>query len=247
VKPRWYEHFFHGLALDLWRHAVSPVETRAEVEFLEQELAVPAGARLLDVPCGNGRHALLLAAHGYRMTGVDLSEEFMEEAQSRAAAERLNVEWRQMDMRQLPWHGEFDGAYCFGNSFGYLEPEGMEDFVAALAGALKPGARFVLQTGITAESILPNYVEREWYRVDGVTMLIANEYDVAHSCLDTAYSFLKDGRTETAESTHWVYTTAELVRMLGRHSLETKALYAGLDRAAYRLGSHYLCLVSLRL
>jgi len=247
VKPGWYEQFFHGLALELWRHAVSPEQTRAEVDFLEQEFAAPAGARLLDVPCGNGRHALLLAARGYRTTGVDLSQEFIEEAQGRAAAERLSVEWRQMDMRRLPWREEFDGAYCFGNSFGYLEPEGMEDFVAALAGALKPGARFVLQTGITAESILPNYVEHEWYRVGGVIMLIANEYDIAHSCLDTTYTFMKDGRTETAESTHWVYTTAELARMLARHGLETKALYAGLDRAPYRLGSHYLCLVSVRL
>ena len=43
----------------------------ADVVFLEREMGVSSGARLLDVPCGHGRHARLLAARGFAVTGVD--------------------------------------------------------------------------------------------------------------------------------------------------------------------------------
>jgi hypothetical protein len=33
------------------------------------------------------------------------------------------VRWEQRDMRDLPWRDTFDGAYCVGNSFGYLDDE----------------------------------------------------------------------------------------------------------------------------
>jgi hypothetical protein len=51
---------------------------------------------------------------------------------------------------------------------------------------------------------------------------------------------------ETAESTHWVYTAAEMQRLLVHHGLETKALYAGLDRAPFRLRSPTLYLAACR-
>ena len=47
--------------------------TRGEVDFIARELGLPAGARILDVGCGTGRHAVELARRGYRVTGVDLS------------------------------------------------------------------------------------------------------------------------------------------------------------------------------
>src|SRR3990172_6994626 len=142
----WYKSFFHGVALDFWRKVISPDQTRAEVDFLERSLSLQPGARVLDVPCGFGRHAVELAARGFRVTAVDLSEEAISEAQERTEAAGLTVEWIQADMRDLPWRSEFDAAYCFGNSFGYLEPAGTSAFVHAMARALKPGARLALDS-----------------------------------------------------------------------------------------------------
>lgn len=58
-------------------------------------------------------------------------------------------------MRRFSFDAEFDGAFCFGNSFGYLNPQEASDFVSAMTRALKPGSRFVLETGMAAESLLP--------------------------------------------------------------------------------------------
>lgn len=65
------------------------------------------------------------------------------------------------------WHRTF---------FGYLEPEGTRAFVSSLARTLKPGARFALDTGMTAESILPNLQEKQWARLDDILFLEENRY-----------------------------------------------------------------------
>ena len=76
IPSNWYENFFHGLALDLWRKALPPEHTKAEADFLAQALQCNARSHLLDVPCGNGRLSFELARRGYRVTGVDIAEEF---------------------------------------------------------------------------------------------------------------------------------------------------------------------------
>jgi len=82
IPTNWYEDFFHGVPLDLWRQAIPPEKTMAEADFLVKALRLDPGSHLLDVPCGNGRLAFELAKLGYRMTGVDISEEFIAEARS---------------------------------------------------------------------------------------------------------------------------------------------------------------------
>src|SRR5260370_32362255 len=84
IPSNWYENFFHGLALDLWRKALPPEHTKAEAAFLVQALQSGAGSHLLDVPCGNGRLSFELASRGYQVTGVDIAEDFIEEARALA-------------------------------------------------------------------------------------------------------------------------------------------------------------------
>src|SRR5262249_61587264 len=86
MQPEWYESFFSPLALEFWRAVVPPESTREEVDFVEGSLALGGPGRLLDLPCGEGRHALELARRGHRVTGVDLSSAAGSPA--RAAARR---------------------------------------------------------------------------------------------------------------------------------------------------------------
>ncbi len=58
MQSNWQTNFFRGAALDAWRRFVNPENTRADADFLERALHLNPGARLLDVPCGNGRHAI---------------------------------------------------------------------------------------------------------------------------------------------------------------------------------------------
>src|SRR5439155_27279784 len=100
MSDQWFEHFFHGIVNEFWTKCTPAEATRAEVDFVEKMLSGGPGGRLLDVPCGNGRHSIEFARRGYQMTGWDISEEFI--AQARAADQaKGKVEWICSDMRQL--------------------------------------------------------------------------------------------------------------------------------------------------
>jgi SAM-dependent methyltransferase len=208
----WWEHFFEGVAVNMWLKALPAEFTRKEAEGLIDALGLPQGAEILDVPSGAGRLALPLAAHGYRVTGVDWSTEFL--AHARAADQEHVVSWERRDMRALPWTDRFDGAFCAGNSFGYFDDEGNLAFVKAVAAALKPGARFVLDTPMVLENLLAHIQDRGWWNAGGIYLLAANQYDPARGRLDIAYTFIEDGRIETRHGSHRAYTYQELVALL---------------------------------
>ena len=125
----WWKTFFHGVALDFWRAAISDQQTLAEANFIQEQLKVGTSSEVLDVPCGNGRLALELANRSLKLTAVDFAAEFIDEAKRKSAERGLEIEWHQRDMRDLPWTSRFDGAFCFGNSFGYMDDAANEEFL----------------------------------------------------------------------------------------------------------------------
>jgi SAM-dependent methyltransferase len=244
MQKNWYENFFHGVALDLWRKAVTPEQTRAEVDFLEHALGLPRSGEVLDNPCGSGRHSLELAARGYRVTGIDLSAEFLAEARAAAGARGLDVEFQQRDMRAIDVEEKFDGAFCFGNSFGYFDYYESCAFLSAISRSLKPGARFALESGLAAESLLPKLETRRWLQIDDILFLSSNRYDATESRLDIQYTFIRDGHADTREASSFVHTLAEIRRMLSDAGLQPLEYYSSLDRQPYELGCQRLLLIA---
>ncbi|HYR78140.1 MAG TPA: methyltransferase domain-containing protein [Pyrinomonadaceae bacterium] len=247
IPTNWYEDFFHGVALDLWRKAIRAEQTKAESDFLVNLLQCEPGSHLLDVPCGNGRLSFELARCGYRVTGVDISEEFVEEA--RAATNPGGTPGPQFllgDMRRIKGEVIYDGAYCFGNSFGFLAYADMEKFLNGIARALKPGARFVIETGMAAESLIPKFEAHASHQIEDILLTINEQYLAEASCVDSEYIFQRDGKTESRKAKHWIYTAAEIRRMLERAGFAVLNLYGSLKSEPFVLGSDELYVVAQR-
>ncbi len=240
----WYEDFFEGIVLDAWDAAIPAQRTREEADFLQRALRLPPSGQVLDVPCGLGRHAVELASRGYRVTGVDLAPEAIARARGRASGAGQPVEWRQADMRDLPWRSRFDAAYCFGNSFAYIDAAGSRAFLQAVSGALRPGARFALDTGMTAESILPRHKEREWARMGDILFLEENRYHTTQSCVETTYTFVRGGERRSRTGVHWIFTAREVQAMLAEAGLVVEQALGSLEGGDFQLGSDYLILVA---
>jgi SAM-dependent methyltransferase len=241
MHSKWQADFFRGVALEMWHRAVSPEQTRAEADFLEKVFQAAPQAELLDVPCGYGRHAVELASRGYSLTGVDSSQEFLADAR---AATSLPIRWILGDMCELHWESEFQGAYCFGNSFCYLDTAGARKFLAAVAASLVSGGRLVIDTGMAAESILPSLGKGRHHRLGDMIMLSENQYHPADSRLDIAYTFIQNGKVETHPSSSYCFTTAEICRMHAEAGLEVEQLLGSFTGEPYQLGSPRLILVS---
>jgi SAM-dependent methyltransferase len=243
MQTSWWENFFHGVALDFWRAAISDEQTHAEAAFIIHHLQLPLNAEVLDVPCGNGRLAIELAAIGFAVTGVDISTEFLAEAKTNAAVRGVAVNWRNSEMRALPWTNEFDGAFCFGNSFGYLDDAGNADFLSAISRALKPGARFIIDAPAIAECLLPNFLEQRTITLGGITATIDTRYDHEQSRIFPHFTFVQNGVEDKRASSQRIYTYRELAELLSAAGFKTIVGYGSLADEPYKLGAHRLLLV----
>src|SRR3954454_10103517 len=139
---------FWALHTDLPREGVgSDATTR---ELLELARPLP-GDRALDVACGPGRSALVLADAGLRVTAVDTHEPFLDRLRAAAGARRITVE--RASMRELPYDdGAFDLVWCEGGA--YLM--GVDAALAAWRRLLVPGGALVFtEVGWTTPSPSP--------------------------------------------------------------------------------------------
>jgi hypothetical protein len=181
-----------------------------------------------------------LAKRGHQVTGVDLSEAFLEIARS-----NTGVEWIHADMRNLPQR-TFDAAYSWGNSFGYLDHSGTVVFLRNLAGVLRSDAKFVLDTGMVAESLLAAFQTSSEYEFGGIRLRIERGYDCRRSCYLGRYTFERDGVVEVREMEQSVYTCAELLRLLEQAGFTVEGLYGDLDRTPFALGARRLVVAARR-
>jgi len=233
VYPNWFETFFEGLALDMLRGAMTPEQTAREANFLAERLELVPGMSVLDVPSGNGRLAIELARRGVRMTGVDISRGFLDEARGKAP----EIEWIEGDMRKLPWSGRFDAAYCWGNSFGYFDHDNCQVFLEAIAAVLKPGGRFILESGAVAESILPTLQTERRLQIGDIDFFSRNIYDAIDSRMDITYTFTRGEQQEVKPIHQWVHTAGEIRRMLASSGLELVSAFGDVEGTPYALGS----------
>lgn len=95
--------------------------TRQEIGFLLDLLSLEPGARVLDVGCGPGRHAIELAKAGLAVTGVDVSRRFLNIAATHAKEAGVSAAFFEVDARQMPFDDEFDAviSICQGG-FGLM-------------------------------------------------------------------------------------------------------------------------------
>jgi SAM-dependent methyltransferase len=226
---------------------VPDASTAAEVAFVTGVAGLRPGARVLDVPCGSGRHALELARRGCRVTGVDVSEEAIAFAREAAERDGLDVDLRVGDMRTLPGDVRADAAICMGNAFGYLEHEGTQRFLADLAAIVVPGGTLVIDYAFAAESLLPGLtIEEPPMTIGGIEATSVNTYDAMGGRWLTAFTFRRGEQEHRGTSVQHVYTAAEVARLVTAAGFTDVAGHGETDGTPYELRSPRLLLTAKR-
>ena len=107
-----------------------------------RKLQTKPPASALDVACGTGRHAVVLADLGYQVTGIDLSSPSIGIAEQHS---RKDLRFQVLDMRAIEWRGKFDIVVNLFTSFGYFSDESQErQVLARIERALRPGVELVI-------------------------------------------------------------------------------------------------------
>src|SRR3989454_8757870 len=160
----WWRSWFGPGYLALYDDYLAE-RTPVEIDQLEALLALRPARRILDLPCGQGRHAIELARRGYDVTGADLSPFLLNIADKRARAARVGVRWLTGDMRQVIAGERFAGVLNRFTSLGYFADEADDRKVVQAASAmLGHGGRFVVEL-INGERVMAHFQEREWFTV----------------------------------------------------------------------------------
>lgn len=157
----WWSTAFDADYLLTYVDIRTPEDTDREVKLKFISDVIPSGSKLLDVGCGYGRHALALAARGYRVVGVDRSEYLISVARKDAAAAERTTSPAYVigDMRHLPFDSSFDAALSMFTSFGYFRTQ-HEDRLAlqGIARSLAVGGKFLID--LNNPAAVENFIER---------------------------------------------------------------------------------------
>ena len=209
-------------------------QTRVEVDQLVALLKLTAGARVLDLCCGIGRHSLEFARRGFRVTGVDRTARYLEEARDAAARENLSLEFIQSDMRAFARPEAFDGALSMFTSFGYFEDTADDVHVAHnVYESLRPGAKLAIDLN-GKEVVAAKFRERDWNRREDGTIVIEERRVLdGWSKLETHWIQLRGA--ERRESTLVVrpYSGVELSMLLKEAGFREVATHGSLAATPY--------------
>ncbi len=200
------------------------------------DLLVPdEGARILDLPCGDGRHSLLLSERGFDVTGVDRTERYLERARRRCEAEGLDVELVREDMRRFTRAEAFDVALNLFSTFGYFaDRDDDERVLRNLYASLKPGGVVVMEM-LGKEQIARDYQERIWYPSTSGDEFLLEEHSVIDGFrgIENTWTVVRDGERRTFNVTVRTYSGVELEDALHRAGFSQVRLYGSLDGTPY--------------
>ena len=211
-KNEWWLELFDSIGTGLFGLA-SRKATNAQVRYLVKKLALRKNMKVLDCPCGIGRISIPLAERGLKVTGIDITQSYLDELEKRAtrAGPKIPVECR--DMRRITFKNEFDVGLNLWTSFGYFEDEKQNLLtIKKMYEALKPGGRFLLHV-INRDWIITNFQARGWDEVGDIISIQSREFDYARSINEIQWRLLKDGKMETYHVSMRMYSYHELVAM----------------------------------
>jgi SAM-dependent methyltransferase len=225
---------------DFWERARAVLfpERRWEEAPLEVEailsLVRPApGARVLDLCCGPGRHALEFVRRGFQVTAVDRTTAYLESARRRAKKEGLDLEFIEDDMRSFCRPGGFDAVVNYFTSFGYFEdPEDDRRVVSNVYRSLKIGGAFLLD--MMGKEVLARILQgRRWEEEDGWLLLQETRVTKNWSWVESRWIVLKDDKKQEFNISHRLYSAVELISLLTQCGFESVDIYGDVKGGPY--------------
>jgi len=226
--PAWHEDLFDERYLEFYEEVLRRGPAEEEVAFLDRAMALPAGARVLDLGCGVGRHAVPLARRGYHVTGVELSEVMVGHAVHHAEEAGVTVTLERRDMRDLSGLGPFDACVFLYTAFGYFDDRGNEVVLGGVRDALAPGG--VLALDVTNPlSMMTRWPGDSWREVAAGVARERSRYDALTARLEARRTLYRAGGAteELPSSSVRMYSPHELSALLEGIGFEVEQLHGG--------------------
>jgi SAM-dependent methyltransferase len=236
----WRDYFgadFFQLHVDLFPEELS----RREVAGMLELLALPVGARILDVPCGWGRHTVLLAEQGYDAVGADLSPDLLQHGAS-------GPRYVAADVRMQPFAAAaFDAVINVFTSLG-LFLDDREDLNALREAhrLLRVGGRFLLES-MHRDDVIADYAERDRWRLpDGTAVRVRRRFDPVRGISHERLQWRKGDQGGRKQHALRLRTATEIAALLEQAGFDDVAYYGDWDGRPFTHRDHSLIAVATK-
>ena len=189
--------------------------------------------KVLDLCCGFGRISAELARRGFSVTGVDITESYLQTAKEEASLENLNIEYIKADAREFVRPDFFDLAVNLYISFGYFENQ-KDDLlmVRNVYESLKKGGTFIIET-LGKEIVVRDFVEAEWFERAGFMVLTQYETLDSWTFLKNRWILVKDGNKIERVFSQRLYSASELRALLLEAGFSKVEIFGDWDESPY--------------
>ena len=242
---RFYEDSYTAMGV------FKPEKTQKEVDQILALLDVRPNSHILDWCGGWGRHAILMAKIGHRVTLLDYSEPYIRRAEREATDQGVRLDAIVADFRETPPEIQADYAVnIFTAGIGYISKADDRIALSSLYAALKPGATILIHT-MGLPWILRNFAPSSWRESeDGMKRLLEKKsFDFSSNTLRGTWTYqdLAAGTEESQALSLHIYSPWELVELLGSVGFDSFRLCSDFTGAEFAFNSERIVLTCKKL
>jgi SAM-dependent methyltransferase len=201
-------------------------------------------ANVLDLCCGPGRHSIPLAKKGYNVTGVDLNENYLMQAKSKAKELNLNVNFIQKMMNEYISKDTFDLIINMYSSFGFFQDQ--KDDIQVLQNcflSLRKGGKLFLDM-MGKEIIVKNYQQRDWQEFPNAIYLEERTIIGDWEALICRWIKISNGITKEFHFFIRLYSAAEIKKLLLEVGFSNVTVYGSFSRGSYNQNAQRLLVIA---
>jgi SAM-dependent methyltransferase len=231
MSKEWFETWFDTTYYHLLYRNRNEVEARHFIDALLRFLQPAPASHFIDVACGKGRHSKYLNSLGFRVTGIDLSENSINEARLNTSND-AGIQFHQQDIREPFPEKNLDFAVNLFTSFGYFDSE--EEHQLALNNmydSLVPGGKMVLDY-MNASEVLLSLKREEHREVDGVHFKIRRY--IEDGCIIKEITVTDNDETHVFEERVKAFSKADLESLMVNSGFKICATFG-----SYNLEPHH--------
>ena len=239
----WYQTWFGNEYLTVYAHRDND-EAQQLIQLIHSYIYLDKDSKILDLCCGQGRHALILAREGYQVYGIDLSRKLLEIAKYKKNPDQAAY-FIQADMRSLPAVNSFDLLLNLFTSFGYFETdEENKSVFLQFYQALKDGRYFVFDyfnDRFISESLVPFHKEKIG------DVLVEQERIIEGSRVQKKIRITKNGRHSTFFESVQMYNPDQIFKMLDDSNLSIDYVFGDYQGAVFEKNSPRLIVIGKKI